>query len=245
MPTNDLKIGIIGGYVSGKATFLNALFKAPYFRMRSNTHNHTTIQIRAVAGEKDVVWSYMDEDGKNWNKSQEDIRFSTSWKRIKAEIPCFLWGSTSFYDFPQINDVVQWEKENIQEVSQMDGLVCVLDAEYLMSERNKKMLAILSEYNLIAVVLNKCDIIDDIAGLRAQLQRMYSYEIKEFRLFTVSSQLELQRWTAPKERIKNFAFSELRNRVMITCDLAFSDLRVWLYELINVYNRSTSSEKEK
>lgn len=37
MPADDLKIGIIGGYVSGKATFLNALLKVPCFRMRSNT----------------------------------------------------------------------------------------------------------------------------------------------------------------------------------------------------------------
>ena len=244
MPVDDLKIGIVGGYVSGKATFLNALMKAPFFRMRSNTHNHAIIQIQA-ATEKKIVWRYMEENARDWKKSREDIRFSKTWKRIRVEIPGFLWGNTVFYDFPQINNVEQWVGENIRDVSQMDSLVCVLDAEYLMSETNRKTLTVLADHNLAAVVLNKCDIIDKILDLKTQLLETCPGSSPKLKTFTVSSQLELQRWTAPKERIKNFAFTESRAQAMTLCDLAFSDLRVWLYELINGYNGQITNKKEK
>lgn len=155
MPTDGLKIGIIGGYVSGKATFLNALLKIPCFRMRSNTHNHVIVQIQA--GEKNVEWNYMEFNAQDWKKSRADIRFSKTYQRIQAKIPLFLWGNTVFYDFPQINDVALWKKGYIQDVSRMDGLMCILDAEYLLSETNKRILTALVRYNLNAVILNKCD----------------------------------------------------------------------------------------
>ena len=243
MPTNGLKIGIIGGYVSGKATFLNALLKTSCFRMRSNTHNHVIVQIQA--GEKNIEWNYMGMDSQDWKKSRVDIRFSKTYQRIGVKIPRFLWGNTVFYDFPQINDITQWKKDYIQEVARMDDLLCVLDAEYLLSEINKKILATLARHNLSAVIINKCDRIDEILGLRTQLQELYPNDFQKFRVFTISSDLELQRWTTPEERIKKFAFTESREQAMRICDLAFSDLRVWLYELLNYYNCSTPTKKEK
>lgn len=243
MPTNGLKIGIIGGYVSGKATFLNALLKTSCFRMRSNTHNHVIVQIQA--GEKNVEWNYMEMETQDWKKSRVDIRFSKTYQRIQAKVPRFLWGNTVFYDFPQINDVALWKKGYNQEVASMDDLICVLDAEYLLSETNKKILATLARHNLSAVILNKCDRIDEILGLKTQLQELCPNEFQKFRVFTVSSDLELQRWMNPEERIIKFAFTESRDQAMRICDLAFSDLRVWLYELINYCNCSTPNKKEK
>ena len=46
MADNLINIGVLGGYASGKATFLNALFKAPCFEMKSHTHNNTIIEIK-------------------------------------------------------------------------------------------------------------------------------------------------------------------------------------------------------
>ena len=54
------------------------------------------IQIQA-ATEKKIVWRYMEENARDWKKSREGIRFSKTWKRIRAEIPGFLWGNTVLY----------------------------------------------------------------------------------------------------------------------------------------------------
>ena len=245
MPTHNLKIGIVGGYISGKATFLNALLKAPCFSMRSNTHNHIPIAIQRATNEK-LSWEYNDGGKRGWTPSIDDIRCSESHHQIRVKIPCYLWGDTVFHDFPQINDITAWEREYISLVKQMDFIISIFDAEYAMSLINKKTIDQLSSADdkLIAIILNKSDVVDNVSDLAGQMGVFFASPEKRCRVFTVSSRLELQRWCFPEKRQTTFAFTESRKSVMATCDFAFSDLRAWLYEKIflSKYNQITTTE---
>lgn len=245
MPTHNLKIGIVGGYISGKATFLNALLKVPCFSMRSNTHNHIPIAIQRANNEK-VSWEYNDSGKRGWTPAIDDIRCSQNHQQIRVKTPCYLWGDTVFHDFPQINDITTWERENTSLLTQMDFIISIFDAEYAMSLINKKTIDLLSlaEDKLIAIILNKCDVVDKISDLAGQMEMFFARQEKQCRIFTVSSRLELQRWCFPERRQTTFAFTESRKSVMATCDFAFSDLRVWLYEKIflSKYNQVTTEE---
>ena len=61
--------------------------------------------------------------------------------------------------------------------------------------------------------------------------------INRLLMFSVSAQLELQRYICVNERVKTFAFTELRKNVMMLCDLEFANFRVYLYEIINKKNK--------
>ncbi|MGN0867203.1 MAG: dynamin family protein [Oligosphaeraceae bacterium] len=227
------KIGIVGGYISGKATFLNALMKAPYFEMHSNSHNHIPIEI-VKSENNSFSWNYQEYDKKTWQQSSKDIRTSKLYSRIRVKIPHFIWGDTVFYDFPQINDISIWKKNNEDIVKRMDVLLFIFDAEYVMSSANKKILECLYPKNgkAFSIILNKSDIIDDISNLTLQTQEITPDVMVLPRIFTTSAKLELQRYNCKENRKQCFAFTDSRTQVMTTCDLAFSDLRIWLYEQI-------------
>lgn len=233
MSTHNLEIGIVGGYISGKATFLNALLKAPCFLMQSYTHNHIPIAIQRATNEQ-ISWEYIDNGERGWTPSIDDIRCSQNHNQIRVKIPYYLWGETVFYDFPQINDIATWERENMSLVNQMDYIILIFNAEYAMLLINKKIIDLLSSTGdkLIAIILNKCDVVDKISDLVGRMEMCFARSEKRCRIFTVSSRLELQRWCFPERRQTTFAFTESRKSVMATCDFAFSDLRAWLYEKI-------------
>jgi len=245
LPASNLKIGIVGGYISGKATFINALLKTPCFSMRSNTHNHIPIVIQRATNEK-VSWEYIASGKRGWTPSRDDIRCSQDHQLIRAKIPCYPWGDTEFYDFPQVNDITTWESEHISLVNQMDFVISIFDAEYVMSLANKRTIDLLAsiENKLLAIILNKCDVVDKIGDLADQMEMFFANSEKRYRIFTVSSSLELQRWCSPEKRQTMFAFTESRKGVMMTCDFAFSDLRAWLYEniFLSKYNQITTTE---
>lgn len=232
MSANGLKIGVVGGYVSGKATFLNALLKTPCFPMRSTGHNHSIVEIHRAVDETSS-WDSMDSEDRRWLRSLENIREGNGHLRIRTNIPCFLWGDAVFYDFPQISDILAWKREYLSFVEKMDLIVTLFDAEYVMALANQKIMDCLVPLEKkIAVILNKCEIVDDIADLSAQARQVFTNDDANLPIFTVSSELELLRWTSPKERQMSFAFTESRRNVMMICDLSFSSFRTWLYESI-------------
>lgn len=244
MSYKGLKIGIIGGYISGKATFLNALIKAPCFEMHSNSHNHIPIEI-VKSENNSFSWNYLGNDKKAWQQSNKDIRTSKLYSRLRVKIPQFIWGDTVFYDFPQINDISIWRKDNESIVKRMDVLLFIFDAEYTMSSANKKILEYLYPKNgkTVAIILNKSDIVDDISNLPLQAQAI-TPDVKVLpRIFTTSAKLELQRCNSKEDRKRSFAYTESRTQVMTICDLAFSDLRTWLYEKIVQFQYTQSYEE--
>lgn len=213
--------------------------------MRSYTHNHIPIAIQRATNEK-ISWEYTDSGERGWTPSIDDIRCSQRHQQIRVKIPCYLWGDTVFHDFPQINDIAAWERENMSLVKQMDYIISIFNAEYAMLLINKKTIDLLSstEDKLIAIILNKCDVVDKISDLVGRMEMFFTRPEKRCRIFTVSSSLELQRWCSPEKRRATFAFTESRKSVMATCDFAFSDLRAWLYEKIYLskYNQITTTE---
>ena len=135
MADDLINIGIVGGYASGKATVLNALFKAPCFEMKSHTHNHTIIEIKASKTPQ-LSWYYRKSDSEAWKKSPNDIRLAHQYRQIAVEIPFYHFNKTNFWDFPQINDLASWKDLHLSKVKQMDYVVYVLDAEYALSAKN-------------------------------------------------------------------------------------------------------------
>lgn len=227
-----LKIGIIGDFASGKATFLNALFKAPCFEMNS-THNRVIVEIKA-SKTSEMIWRYRNNDAEEWKIDLTDIRSSSKYAQITVEIPFFHFNQAIFYDFPQINDLNSWEKDYLSKALQMDYIIYILDAEYALSEKNHNTAHLLcKECKNLVIILNKSDIVDDIVELNKNFRKSCLPPKASTTIFSISALLELQRHLNSEKRMKSFAFTESRENVTTLCDLAFADFRIWLYEIMN------------